>query len=108
MSGIISVWCFVLCALAIWLESLRRMRAMRKQAEGVFAFCENSGRRSEQNLPAVKMQYAPVRTERLPQPNSSQSGAPGALAERDSKMSIKLNSPWLYLSLVLILGLLVL
>jgi hypothetical protein len=38
----------------------------------------------------------------------SKSGMPHALAERESKLDISLKSPWLYLSLILLLWLLLL
>jgi hypothetical protein len=108
MNEIVSVWCFVLCLLAIWAESLRSVRAMGKKAEAFHAFHENSGRRSEQNLLVGKMQHAADWTEQLPENDFTKPGRSGVLAEKDSQTSIKLNSPWLYLLLILVLCLLVL
>jgi hypothetical protein len=67
---------------------------------------ENPGRKSSQGLFSGQMGQAATWTELLASRESSKSGTPRALAGRESKLDVSLNSPWLYLSLILLLGLL--
>jgi hypothetical protein len=68
---------------------------------------ENPGRMSNQELfPGQMEQTAPW--PELLSPGELKSGKPLGLAGREAKLDIPLNSPWLYLSLILLLGLLLL
>jgi hypothetical protein len=108
MNEVDFVWCFVLCALAVWVESLRSVRAMRKQAEEYRAGYESHIRRSRHDLPDGQMEQETAWTE-LSAPNGLlKSGKSGALMGSVSKLDISLNTPWLYLSLGLMFWLLLL
>lgn len=108
MNEIDFVWCLVLCALAVWAESLRSMKAMRKQAQKFQTGNENPGRRSGHDLPDGQMERRTAWTELSAPSNLLKSGKPGALTESVPKPEIALNTPWLYLSLGLMFWLLLL
>jgi hypothetical protein len=67
---------------------------------------ENPGQESSQELFPGQMEQAVVWSEFLAPRELSKSGKPQGWAGRESKLDISLNSPWLYLSLILLLGLL--
>ena len=76
---------------------------MQRQAPASY---ENSGQENSHGLFPGQMEQAAPWTEFLAPGKYSKSGQPRAWAGRESKLDISLNSPWLYLSLVLLLGLL--
>ncbi len=108
MNEINFVWCFVLCALALLIESLRSVRAMRKQAEKSQAIYEKPGQESKQELFHGRLEQAAPWAELLAPINLSESDKPTALDGRASRLDISWNTPWLYLSLALLLLLLLL
>ena len=69
---------------------------------------ENPGRKSNQKLFPGQMEQAAPWPELLSPGELSKSGKPQALAGRELKLDFPVNSPWLYLSLILLLGLLLL
>lgn len=76
---------------------------MHMQAQANY---ENPGQESSQGLFPGQMEQTAPWTELLAPGEFSKSGQPRAWAGRGSKLDISLNSPWLYLSLILLLGLL--
>jgi hypothetical protein len=107
MNEINFMWCLALCALAIWIEAMRSVRMMRKQAEKLHARYENYRLGNEQDMHGNQMEQASAWPELLAT-NELKSGGSVVLEGRESKPEIALNSPWLYLSLVLLLALLLL
>jgi hypothetical protein len=69
---------------------------------------ENSGRESSQELFPGQMEQAAPWPELLSPGELLKPGKPQALAGKESKLDFPLNSPWLYLSLILLLWLLLL
>lgn len=102
------VGCIVLCALALWMESLRSVRAMRKQAEEFQAGYENFGRPGGQGLPDGERSRAVAWMEMSEPDGFLKPGSPRALDANAPKAAGSWNTPGLYLSLALILWLLLL
>jgi hypothetical protein len=69
---------------------------------------ENSGRESSQELFSGQMEQAALWPELLSPGELLKPGKRQALAGKESKLDISLKSPWLYLSLILLLWLLLL
>jgi hypothetical protein len=69
---------------------------------------ENPGRKSNQKLFPGQMEQAAPWPELLSPGGLPKSGKPQAFAGKESKLDIPMNSPWLYVSLILLLGLLLL
>lgn len=69
---------------------------------------ESPGRKSNLEVFYGQMKQAVPWSELLYRSELSKSGKPRALARRESKLEISLKSPWLYLSLILLLWLLLL
>ena len=69
---------------------------------------ENSGRESSQELFPSQMEQAAPWPELLSSGEYMKPGKPQAMAGNESRSDIPWNSPWLYLSLILLLGLLLL
>jgi len=78
---------------------------MQRQLQASY---ENPGRKSDRELFHGQMKQAAPWPELLVPSKLSESGKPRALAGRESKLDISLNSPLLYLSLILLLWLLLL
>jgi uncharacterized membrane protein len=78
---------------------------MRRQPQASY---QNPGRKSNRELFHGQMEQAAPWTELLASSELSKYDKPRALAGRESQLDISLNSPWLYLSLILLLGLLLL
>ena len=108
MIGINFFSCFALCTLAVWIESLRSVAAMRKQAQASLARFEKSGGESGQDLFHNQMEQAAPWAELLTPIDLSESDKTPALPRRQSKLDISLSTPWLYLSLLLLFWLLLL
>ena len=100
------VGCFALCALAI--ESARSVLAMRKQAQESLASFQSSGAQNNQELLHNQMEQAAPWTELLTPVDLSEPGKPQSTSQRKSKLDISFSTPWLYLSLLLLLWLLLL
>jgi hypothetical protein len=69
---------------------------------------ENSGRQISQEIFPGQMEQAAPWPELLSPGEYLNSGKPQALAGSESNLDISLNSPWLYLSLILLVWLLLL
>jgi hypothetical protein len=78
---------------------------MQRQPQASY---ENPGLNSNMELFHGQMEQEVLWTEILTPGELSKSGKLRALARRESKLDISLYSPWLYLSLILLLGLLLL
>jgi hypothetical protein len=100
--------CLALCALAFWIESLRSVAAMRSRARESLSSLENSGGQSNQELFQNQVEQAAHWTELLTPVDLSEPGKPPAMPQRQSKLDISFSTPWLYLSLLLLLWLLLL
>jgi hypothetical protein len=103
-----SVGCFALCALALSIESLRSVASARRQALDSLASFMNSGERSNQELFQNQIEQAAPWSELLTQADLSEPGKPPAAPQSQSKLDISFRTPWLYLSLLLLLWLLLL
>jgi hypothetical protein len=108
MIGINFFSCFALCALAVWIESLRSVAAMRKQAQASLARFEKSGGESGQDLFHNQMEQASPWPELLTPVDLSETGKHADPPLRQSKLNISFGTPWLYLSLLLLFWLLLL
>ncbi len=108
MNEINFVGCIVLCALAAWIESLRNVGAMRRQAVKFQLSQENPRRASAQDMLDSRMEQTALWPE-LSAPNQLQLKERfPALAERVPLWKIVLNTPRLYLLLILMFWLLLL
>jgi hypothetical protein len=108
MIGINFFSCFALCALAVWIESLRSVAAMRRQVQASLASFENSGGQSKQELFHDQMEQTAPWTELLTPIDTLEPCTPPDPPRRQSKLDISFGTPWLYLSLLLLLWLLLL
>jgi hypothetical protein len=102
------IGCFALCALAVWIESLRSVAAMRRQAQESLASFENSEGKSNQELFHNRMEQAAPWSKLITPVELSGTGKPPASPQKQSKLDISFSTPWLYLSLLLLFWLLLL
>jgi hypothetical protein len=108
MEEINYVWCYLLCALALWLESLRSVKAIRMRAEKFHVSDENVGPGRPHDLLEEQMEQTSSWTGLRPPGDLLKLNKSSALAESESRLEISLNTPWLYLSLALMFWLLLL
>ena len=102
------IGCFALCALAVWTESLRSVAAMRRRTLESLASFENSGGPSNQELFHDQMEQAAPWPGLLTPVDLSEPDKSPATPQRQSKLGVSFRTPWLYLSLLLLLWLLLL
>jgi len=107
MNEMVSAWCCAGFMLAMWLLSMRTVREIRKQAEELQAAFADSCPGTRQELPEGRMEQVASWSELHAHGELLKSGSPGT-AGRKSNFEFSLNTPWLYLSLALMLWLLLL
>lgn len=101
-------WWFALGALALWIESVRSVVAMRKLALASLVRFDQPGGEGSPELFHNQMEQTAPWTELLTPVDLSEPGKNPDPPLRQSKLGISLSTPWLYLSLLLLLWLLLL